>query len=126
MQPPKHVSDAVRRLNPDIYGPGPRLDPDPPSGVDQCTRTLDPGPTTQEGGTKGDTRRTRFRVTLVAWTQNELDPDNLGAALKHVQDAVAQYLGVDDGDRRRVVWQYGNVPTRGRKGVLVQIEEEPI
>ena len=36
-----------------------------------------------------------------------MDPDNYASSWKHVQDAVAKLLGVDDGDTSRVSWVYG-------------------
>lgn len=38
-----------------------------------------------------------------------------------MRDAVAAWLGIDDGDPR-VRWEYGQVETRGAQGVLVKIE----
>lgn len=35
-----------------------------------------------------------------------LDSDNLAGSFKHVQDAVARFLGVDDGDVKAVRWLY--------------------
>lgn len=44
-------------------------------------------------------------VRLVRWAPRKLDGDNLQRALKAVRDAVAEWLGVDDGDAR-VSWHY--------------------
>jgi hypothetical protein len=118
------VSPASRRLNPDLFGAAPGVAADPAPRLDERPGTLVRRPAAQEGRTTVGAGGTRFRCSLVAFTRHDVDPDNLGAALKHVQDVVAELLGVDDGDRRRVLWQYGNVVTRGRQGVLVQIEEE--
>ena len=60
-------------------------------------------------------------VTLVAFVPRRIDPDNLGAAMKPLQDAIAGTLGVDDGDER-VRWEYGQVETRGTGGVVVKVE----
>lgn len=45
-------------------------------------------------------------VTLTRFAYCRLDPGNLEASFKHVQDAVAKMLGVDDGDQVRVSWLY--------------------
>jgi hypothetical protein len=60
----------------------------------------------------------RFRVappvvvTLTRVGVRKLDPDNLAGSFKHVQDAIAKCLGVDDGDDRKVRWVYEQ-----RKGI---------
>lgn len=36
-----------------------------------------------------------------------MDQDNYAGSWKHIQDAVAHILGVDDGDVSRVSWVYG-------------------
>ena len=45
-------------------------------------------------------------VTLTRLSPKTLDPDGLAASLKHVQDTVADYLNVDDGDTTRIRWRY--------------------
>lgn len=42
----------------------------------------------------------------------KLDSDNLAGSFKHVQDALAKCIGVDDGDERKVRWEYSQ-----RKGL---------
>ena len=44
-------------------------------------------------------------VTLVRLGPRRLDPDNLAGSAKHVQDGVADALGIDDGDAR-IRWEY--------------------
>lgn len=51
-----------------------------------------------------------WRVTLIRRGLKRLDDGNLGTALKSVQDMVAEWLGVDDGDRLRVRWKYKQAP----------------
>lgn len=65
-----------------------------------------------------------------------LDDDNLAGALKSVRDAVATWLGVDDGKRETVRYRYGQLrgpwgvriefgpPVRGMQGVLDFIDFE--
>lgn len=45
------------------------------------------------------------RVTLTRYGPRRLDPDNLASSHKWVQDATAEFLGVDDGDER-LEWVY--------------------
>jgi hypothetical protein len=52
----------------------------------------------------------------------ELDDDNNVASLKHVRDQVAEQLGVDDGDRRRLRFTYGQ--DRGPWGVRIFLNFE--
>ena len=51
-------------------------------------------------------------VTLTRIGPRALDPDNCACSFKHVQDAIASVLGVDDGDTKRVRWTY-----KQRKGM---------
>lgn len=67
------------------------------------------------------------RVTITRCAPSDgLDRDNLGAALKPVQDGVARALGVDDRDARETVrpgpveWERGQ--ERGPWGVKILIE----
>ena len=46
-----------------------------------------------------------LRVRLVRIGNRRLDPDNLAGSFKHVQDAVAHFIGIDDGDEV-VGWSY--------------------
>lgn len=56
------------------------------------------------------------------YTRQRMDIDGNVSSLKHVQDAVAELLGIDDGDEDKVTWKYSQ-----QKGdayaVVVQIEE---
>jgi hypothetical protein len=60
-------------------------------------------------------------VTLIAFRSREYDTDNNVASQKGLRDAIAASLGLDDADRR-IKFQYGQIVTRGRQGVLVKIE----
>lgn len=65
---------------------------------------------------------------VVAMTRvgaRKLDPDNLAGSFKHVQDAMADILGVDDGDESKVTWHYAQ--RIGRRGeYAVEIEVKPV
>lgn len=50
----------------------------------------------------------------------KMDADNNASSFKHVQDAIARFLGADDGD---LEWSYSQVPSRsyeGRVGLRVR------
>jgi hypothetical protein len=68
-------------------------------------------------------RAHRVVISLIALRRRPLDPDNNAASFKHLQDAIAQTLGLDDGDKR-LTWQYQQMHTYGSEGVLVRIELE--
>jgi hypothetical protein len=62
------------------------------------------------------------RVTLTRLGGRKLDAhDNLRAAFKYLADAIAEWLGVDDGDERLVTWSYDQKPG-GPYGCRVTIE----
>ena len=62
-------------------------------------------------------------VSIVVFCRRRRDAgDNLEAGCKWLRDAIANSLGIDDGDAR-VTWQYGQVETRGETGAVVTIEE---
>lgn len=50
-------------------------------------------------------------VTLTRLGARRLDSDNLAGAMKHAQDAIAKWLGVDDGSHL-VRWVYEQEPAR--------------
>ncbi len=65
------------------------------------------------------------RVALVRVGGKRLDPDNLAGSFKAVQDEVARFLSVDDGDRRRVRWCYRQRPARDGEVRGVEVRFRP-
>lgn len=62
-------------------------------------------------------------VRLTRIGPKALDTDNLAGAFKHVQDAIARKLGVDDGDTEKIRWEYHQMPIRIREyAVKVEIK----
>ena len=59
------------------------------------------------------------RVTLVRVGGRPLDSDNLAGSFKAVQDEVARFLSVDDGDTARVHWTYRQQPGGKTRGVVI-------
>ena len=47
----------------------------------------------------------RFEITITRIGARPLDPDNLANSGKHVQDGIADALGIDDGSAR-ITWIY--------------------
>lgn len=60
---------------------------------------------------------------LVRLGGGEMDDDGLRASLKYVRDAVADFLGVDDGRRGPVRWDYADEPG-GPAGVRIVLTME--
>lgn len=62
------------------------------------------------------------RITLTRIGPKALDKDNLAGSFKHVQDAIAKKLSIDDGSPQ-VTWEYEQMPIGVRNyGVKVQIK----
>ncbi len=59
-------------------------------------------------------------VKLIRVSARKLDSDNLAGALKHVRDAVAKMLCVDDGNEELVTWEVAQERMAG--GTAVRIE----
>jgi hypothetical protein len=71
------------------------------------------------GGRAGVSRQPT--VTLVVHRRRLLpDHDNLVGGCKHLRDAIADWLGLDDADAN-VNWEYAQVATAGPEGVAVAI-----
>lgn len=58
-----------------------------------------------------------WRVVIARGGPRPLDSDNLASSCKAVRDAVAAWLGVDDGPDAPVTWEYG----QRRGGYLVEV-----
>lgn len=62
-----------------------------------------------------------LRITIVVYRERHLDSDSVSASCKWIRDAIAESLGVDDGDPK-IDWEYEQVRTRGQQGVMVKVE----
>ena len=60
-------------------------------------------------------------VTITRHGPRKLDDDGATASAKHVRDAVAAWLGVDDGDDDRVTYRVAQQVQRGY-GVVIVVE----
>lgn len=61
-----------------------------------------------------------IRVTLIAVRQKRLDDDNLAGGFKALRDAIAESLGIDDGDDR-IEWVYRQQVGPKPHGTIVTI-----
>ncbi len=67
-----------------------------------------------------------LEITLTRIAQKKLDSDNLAGSFKHVQDGIAAWFGIDDGDNR-LHWHYRQRPCKPREyAVEVHIEQEAV
>lgn len=64
----------------------------------------------------------RIVVTLTRVSPKELDDDNWVGAAKSLRDGVADWLGIDDRDKR-VAWHYQQ--EKGESAVRIELEEAP-
>lgn len=113
---PLAVQERIKRDNPEVFCRVPsRL---AAAGTQRSeVQALD--------GSKRQQRQSKtgvaVRVIIIALRKRRLDDDSAPFAVKPVRDAIAASLGIDDADSR-VAWEYGQVETRGRPGVVVRIE----
>ena len=68
----------------------------------------------------GPTARMPLTVAITVVRPRRLDSDNAVGAAKHVRDAIAAWVGVDDGDLE-YTWVYRQ--SRGPHAVLIEIRE---
>lgn len=117
MKLPDHVSESVKRRNPQLY-------PGALGTILPTDRKQSPEPALVNNvQTKQKVRRgVEVCVSIIACRRRVLDSDNAIAGAKHLRDCIAKTLGIDDSDRR-VRWQYGQVETRGKTGTIVMIEQ---
>jgi hypothetical protein len=64
------------------------------------------------------------KVTLRRIGGHKMDPDNFPLCFKHIQDGIADFLHVNDGDRSKVEWVYEDEPGVGGvcRGCQVTVE----
>ena len=59
-------------------------------------------------------------VELHRFGGRSLDQDNLASSFKHVQDAVAKWIGIDDGNAR-VQWSYTQDKCDHQRGITINL-----
>lgn len=107
-----NASNEFKRLNPHLFGVGPVAATEPKPNRGSITAPAHPVE-----------KRSSFSlvISFVAFRRKLLDDDNLSGSCKHLRDAVANSLGIDDGSNL-IRWQYFQCETRGQTGVAVKIE----
>lgn len=60
-------------------------------------------------------------LTRFVYRKKVLDDDNLRSALKYVRDAVAEELGIDDGNCEKIQWRYDQRENGNEHGVEIAI-----
>lgn len=63
-------------------------------------------------------------ITLTRFSVQEMDSDNLPAALKAVRDGIADALGIDDGTKNGIEWKYKQVRCDKREQFAVRVDIE--
>jgi hypothetical protein len=125
----RHASAATRRLNPDLFGAGhtPRLGSVDTAQHREPARTLErtASPRRCRKALVDKGGRPETTITMTAHLRRDMDDDNLAASLKPLRDAIADWLGVDDGDKS-LRWECGQVRTYSEEGVSVRIVKEGI
>ena len=109
----KSILPSNRKLNPHLFGPAGGLDREIPKRT--AVQALDQNKPKRQRGT-----RCVVEVCLLSLRSSELDDDNLAAAHKAFRDAIAQTLGVDDGDSR-IRFRYLQGITKSKPHTLVII-----
>ncbi len=107
---PPHVQRRIQQQLADDLRGVPAAQPQPDR------RRIAPQPNAAQAGSP-----IRVVVSLIALRRRALDDDNHVGACKHLRDAIAASLRLDDADKR-LRWQYAQCETRGQEGVIVRIE----
>lgn len=119
------ISEATRRLNPELFGPGAAVGRLEASKSKQAKPQALDGAGAQQQGSQGGVGEDRYRVALTLYVKKEMDSqDNVQAACKPLCDAIAQSLhgGTPGQYDNLVLWEYGQQQTKGREGVAVRVE----
>lgn len=61
-------------------------------------------------------------ITMTRQGGRKMDSDNLAGSFKAVRDALAKWLGRDDGDES-LRWEYRQCPGKGAKGITIEVAE---
>lgn len=96
--------------------------PKPVGGLRNTLHEPDPLPPLDQGKTarRGRKKSVVIVVTITRYGTRLLDGDNYQGGAKSLRDAIARSLALDDGDKR-IVWEYAQVVTKGRRGTHVSI-----
>lgn len=110
------ISESTKRRNPHLYSLGGLDSKRPQSDAVQALvgRVQKPA-----SGPQG----VALRITCIAFRKRLLDQhDAVAYSFKPLTDAIAFTLGLDDADKR-LQWEYHQILTTGRTGVIVMVQE---
>jgi hypothetical protein len=109
---PSHVQRNIVKSNPGLF---PGLETEIPQ-PDQRRKV-------QDKKLAGGEERRRFRIQFVCLRRRLLDEhDNLRSALKPVVDRITERLGFAADNDERLQWEYHQIKTKGKEGVVVLME----
>lgn len=115
---PTKVSESVRKLNPHLYAGNLVGSMEPKVRKQDKVAALASRPPRSKTGAD----RAEYVITLCNHRRVLIDDDNLIGGLKSLRDSIANRVSVDDGDPR-IRWQYHQIESKGREGVVVTIEK---
>jgi hypothetical protein len=65
-----------------------------------------------------------FCITIICFRKRLLDShDNLASSCKPLVDRITEWLGFNSDDNKLLSWNYAQIKTRGKVGVIVKIDE---
>jgi len=108
---PDDLPEHIKRINPHLFV----------GGVEKRFTKRDVAAALDKAIQARPERTGSVVVSLVSYRRKELDSDNLVGGLKPLRDAIANSIGIDDGDKR-IRFEYGQIVTTGHEGTMVKIE----
>lgn len=118
----RNVSESTRRRNPGLFGVGGLRNADHKQiTLNELAKSY--RRKTQSKSSVGKSTEQILRVTIVVCRNKNTDSDGAEQLpTKWLRDSIAKSFGLDDSDKV-ISWQYSNLLTRGRPGVIVMIEK---
>jgi hypothetical protein len=108
-------SNSFRKLNPHLFALGAVEIPERKQSENTALERHAPAEQKRKS-------RLQVRVTIVGYRRRIIDDDNFSSGgNKALRDAIAEEVGIDDGDPR-IKFEYGQIETRGTEGTSVMIE----
>ncbi len=105
-------SESLRRLNPHLFGVAGRMVAD--KREPRKIATLD------KDAQRQPVNEVRLAVRIVSFSRRVKDDDNFAGGCKHLRDAIADSIGIDDGDKR-IKFEYQQIESLGPEGTMVLV-----